>query len=242
MHDAFGNARKIAILGGRSDIGRAIADALASEAPNTTITACVRNAAEEAEIEFDGTEPDSARKALEAARNSMGDIDCVIVAFGDLSSESETLDDEERAWESIMVNHAGAVAAGIAAADVLGARGGGSIVYLSSVAGVRVRSAMSVYGSAKRGADAFYRAAGERWAWRNIATYVVRPGYVRSKMTKNVAPTIGATGPKEVAAAVVAAMRARKAGVHIVYSSRLIQIIAAVMRIVPAALWRRISR
>lgn len=241
MHDAFGNARKIAILGGRSDIGRAIADALAIEAPGAMITACVRGA-EEPEIEFDGTEPDSARKALEAARNSMGDIDCVIVAFGDLSSESETLDDEERAWASVVVNHAGAVAAGIAAAAVLGVRGGGSIVYLSSIAGVRVRSAMSVYGSAKRGADAFYRAAGERWARRNIATYVVRPGYVRSKMTKNVAPTIGATGPKEVAAAVVEAVRARTAGVHIVYSSRLLQIIAAVMRIVPATLWRRISR
>jgi decaprenylphospho-beta-D-erythro-pentofuranosid-2-ulose 2-reductase len=241
MHDAFGKARSIAILGGRSDIGRAITARLVAELPHATIASCVRGASD-TEIEFDGTDPDSMRSALEAARNSMGDIDCVIVAFGDLASESEMLDDEVLAWESVVVNHAGAVAAGIAAADVLGARGGGSIVYLSSVAGVRVRSAMSVYGSAKRGADAFYRAAGERWAGRNIATYVVRPGYVHSKMTKDVAPTIGATGPGEVAAAVVAAMRGGGTGVHIVYSSSLLRIIAAVMRIVPAALWRRISR
>jgi len=241
MHDAFGKARSIAILGGRSDIGGAIAKKIAGEFPGARITACVRGAGE-TEIEFDGTDPDSARGALEAARNFMGDIDCVIVAFGDLASNSETLDDEVLAWESAVVNHAGAVAAGIAAADVLGARGGGSIVYLSSVAGVRVRSAMSVYGSAKRGADAFYRAAGKRWKDHNIATYVVRPGYVRSKMTKHVAPTIGATGPGEVAAAVVDAMSGAGAGVHVVYSSRLIRIIAAVMRMLPEALWQRISR
>lgn len=241
MHDAFGNARKIAILGGRSDIGRAIAEQLASEAPGARITACVRGA-DTTEIEFDGTDPDSARKALEAARTSMGDIDCVIVAFGDLASAGEALDDEVLAWEGVMVNHAGAVAAGIAAADVLGARGGGSIIYLSSVAGVRVRSAMSVYGSAKRGADAFYRAAGERWSVRNIATYVVRPGYVHSKMTKDVAPTIGATGPREVAMAVKAAMRGGGAGVHVVYGSTLIRVLAAVMRIMPGMLWQQISR
>ena len=54
---------------------------------------------------------------------------------------------------------------------------------LSSVAGIRVRRSNFVYGSAKSGLDAFAQGLCEALHGTGVSLYIVRPGFVRTKMT-----------------------------------------------------------
>ena len=75
-------------------------------------------------------------------------------------------------------------------ARVLRAQGDGRIVVLSSVAGYRVRAANFVYGATKAGLDGFALGLGDALAGSGVEVMVVRPGFVRTKMTagQNVPP------------------------------------------------------
>ena len=63
-------------------------------------------------------------------------------------------------------------------------QGHGVIVALSSVAGERVRRSNFVYGSTKAGMDGFYLGLGEALREYGVQVVVVRPGFVRTKMTE----------------------------------------------------------
>ena len=66
---------------------------------------------------------------------------------------------------------------------------------LSSVAGVRPRRSNYVYGASKAGLDAFAHGLADATRSRNVAVIVVRPGFVRSKMTTGLPPAPFATDP-----------------------------------------------
>jgi len=239
MNSVFGIPSKIAVLGGSSDIGRAIADALKAANPHAKVQPCGRR---EGETAFDAGNDTSAAEALMHAREAMGGLDAVIIAFGVLGREGERLDDPQASYNHAKINYAGAVAAGIAAANELTASGGGCIVYLSSIAGVRVRKGMSVYGSAKSGADAFYRAAGVKWGEKEITTLIVRPGFVRTKMTSELEEPFGACNPDEVAQACIEAISKPGGGVRIVYTSQILRIVAGLMRLAPGRVWNKLEK
>lgn len=239
MSSAFGYPSKIAVLGGRSDIGSAIVEELQERNPHAEVVLCVRNP-RAGEVAFDAMVPGGAEAALEAAKFLLGDIDCIIIAFGVLGGEIENLEDSKRAGEVASINYAGAVEAGVASGTILSQRGGGIIVYLSSMAGVRVRGNMSVYGSSKLGADAFFQAAGTKWAQSGVRTVVVRPGYVRTKMTHEVREPFGAVEARDVAKAAGDAIGGDKF-LQVVYTSTLLKLVAKIFKIMPSSIWRRIK-
>ena len=74
-------------------------------------------------------------------------------------------------------------------------------------------------------------------AGSGASVLIVRPGWVRSKMTEGMAPAPLATTPEAVAAATVKALRA---GRRIVWVPPALRPLMAVARHLPAALWRRI--
>lgn len=238
MSGVFGVPTKIAVLGGRSEIAAAIVEAIAARGGSIKAVRCVRGATD-GEIEYDASDASSASRALASAAEQMNGIDCVIVAAGVLGTAAETLDDAAAAWWHSTVNYTGAVAGGVAAAACLAEHGGGVVVYLGSVAGVRVRRVMSLYGSAKHGADAFYRSAAATWADRGVDTVVVRPGFVHTAMTRSAPVAPFAIMPKAVGASVVAALMS---GRSVVYVPGILRIVAAVMRAVPERMWRNIRR
>ncbi len=108
---------------------------------------------------------------------------------------------------------------------------------LTSVAGVRVRRANYVYGASKAGLDAFAQGMAEALRGSGASLMIVRPGWVATRMTEGRDPAPLATTPDAVAADVVAGME-RSASV--VWSPGLLRLVFAVMKVVPAALWRRL--
>jgi decaprenylphospho-beta-D-erythro-pentofuranosid-2-ulose 2-reductase len=104
------------------------------------------------------------------------------------------------------VNYVAAVSCGVALAALVRRQGHGVIVALSSVAGERARRSNFVYGSSKAGMDAFYTGLGEALRDLGGRVLVVRPGFVRSRMTKGLDAAPLAVTPEQVADTVVEAV------------------------------------
>ena len=113
----------------------------------------------------------------------LGSVDLLFMAVGSLGiSELDGLD-AESVSHAAMANFVGPAAAIASFVGQLRSQGCGRIVVLSSVAGVRVRKANLVYGAAKAGLDGFALGLADALEGSGVGVTVVRPGFVRTKMT-----------------------------------------------------------
>jgi decaprenylphospho-beta-D-erythro-pentofuranosid-2-ulose 2-reductase len=250
MDNALGDAQSIVLFGATSEIGRAIVDALVTTATTTVVLAARRPEAVDAEplrgrgievavVPFDATETTAHAGLVECLAAAHGDLDVVVVAFGQLGDAAELAADPVAAASLVDVNFTGAVTVCTAVAERFRRQGHGRLVVLSSVAGERVRKANYVYGATKAGLDGFAQGLGDALLGSGAHVLIVRPGWVRSKMTAGMDPMPLATTPEAVAAATVAALRA---GRRIVWVPAALRPLMAVARHLPAALWRRLPR
>lgn len=219
MINALGIPQRLLLLGGTSDIALAIARAYAAEQPPTVVLAARpgerrTRAAEELravgcevrEVDFDARRPHT-HTAVVADAATDGDIDVAVVAFGLLGDAERAWTDVDTAVELAETNYVGAVSVGVALAERIREQGHGVVVAMSSVAGERPRRSNFVYGSTKAGADAFFTGLGEALREHGGRVLVVRPGFVRSKMTEGLEAAPLSVTPEEVATAVIAAVR-----------------------------------
>lgn len=250
MENAFGQPQHIVVLGGTSDIGCAIARALISPATRTIALACrdvergehtassLRDGRVDVRVvHFDATATSGHAGVLEQLAAAHGDIDVVVVAFGQLGDSDVVARDPEAAASLVEVNMAGAVSATIAAASRLRTQGHGAIVVLSSVAGERVRKGNFVYGATKAGLDGFAQGLADSLVGSGVRVLVVRPGFVHSKMTTGLPAAPLATTPEKVAESVVRGLRAGRRTVWVPGTMRWVMMI---LRHLPGPIWRRL--
>jgi decaprenylphospho-beta-D-erythro-pentofuranosid-2-ulose 2-reductase len=252
MKDALGAVQSVLVLGGASDIGVAIAGRLAGPRHAAIIlagrhpdslqaaAAAVRaaGAGRVQTLPFDAEDTDSHDNVLRKASQLAGtDLDVVVLAFGVLGEQETDAAGGDGAVRVARTNYVGAVSSGLAAARLLKAQGHGTLIVLSSVAGARVRSANFIYGSSKAGVDGFAQGLGDALAGSGVHVLIVRPGFVRTKMTagRDAAPL--ATTADAVADATV---RALAAGRQEVWVPAQLGVIFRVLRLVPRAVWRRL--
>ncbi len=110
---------------------------------------------------------------------------------------------------------------------------------LSSVAAERPRRANFVYGSAKAGLDAFGRGLGEALRPDGVRVLVLRPGFVRTRMTAGLRPAPFSVDPEAVAAVAVDALRR---GDEVAWVPAALRWVMLAARALPAPLFRRIQR
>ncbi|MDK8450495.1 decaprenylphospho-beta-D-erythro-pentofuranosid-2-ulose 2-reductase [Corynebacterium mastitidis] len=220
MLNAVGQAQNILVLGGTSEIGLAIAAeflqrgparvTLAARADSPRIDAAAAQltqagATEVEVLDFDATAFDTHPEVI-ARAFSHGDVDVAIVAFGTLGDQEELWQDQANAVASAQVNYTGPVSVGVLLGQAMKKQGHGSIVALSSVAGVRVRRSNFVYGAAKAGLDGFYTQLGEALRGSGVKVLTVRPGQVRTKMSAGVKEAPLTVSAERVAKDTVAAV------------------------------------
>lgn len=250
MENAFGQPQTIVVLGGTSDIGVAIARSLVSAVTRTIVLACrhldqgeqvaatLRTPAVNVSVvHFDGGDTASHGAFVEGLASTHGDLDVVVLAFGQLGDAPTLATDPNAAAALVHVNMTGAVSASIAVANRLRAQGHGSLVVLSSVAGERVRKANFVYGSTKAGLDGFAQGLGDSLEGSGARVLVVRPGFVESKMTTGMDKAPFSTTPDKVAAITVAALRK---GRRTVWAPGILRYVFMVLRHVPGPIWRKL--
>jgi decaprenylphospho-beta-D-erythro-pentofuranosid-2-ulose 2-reductase len=141
---------------------------------------------------------------------------------------------------SVADNFAWPAAAMAATAEHLLGQGRGRIVVLSSVAGVRVRLANFVYGSAKAGLDGFAWGLAATLRQRSggvVSIQIVRPGFVHSKMTAGRRPAPFATTPAAVAEAVVTGIERSE---PVIWVPPVLRVVFGLLRLLPDPIWRRL--
>ncbi|MGH3670538.1 MAG: SDR family NAD(P)-dependent oxidoreductase, partial [Pseudonocardiaceae bacterium] len=104
------------------------------------------------------------------------------------------------------VNYVGAVSVGVLVAQALQRQGHGALVALSSAAAERPRRTNFGYGASKAGLDAFYTGLTDALRPSGIKVSVIRPGFVRSKMTAGMKPAPLSVTPVQVAEVIMDAV------------------------------------
>jgi decaprenylphospho-beta-D-erythro-pentofuranosid-2-ulose 2-reductase len=251
MNDAFGRPQSVVVLGGTSDIAREVLARLAGDRCRSVVLAGRdRSRLESAAVElrrsvshvetvlFDATETDNADKTVVRCFEAAGEaVDLVLVAVGELGHQEEDEADPERVAAMVTVNFTWPAAALSRAAAVLTQQGHGRIIVLSTVAGYRVRRSNYVYGSAKAGLDGFALGLGEALRGSGVALHIVRPGFVRTKMTVGRPAAPFAVGPDRVASDIV---RGVERGQSVIWSPGMLRWVFSVLRLLPQAVWRRL--
>jgi len=176
---------------------------------------------------------------IERADRQLGGIDLVLCAVGSLGHGAGITASPAAAAALIDSNFTGPATVLTAAAQHLVARGHGTIVVLSSVAGLRARRSNYLYGSAKAGLDAFTQGLADSVAGSGVRVHLIRPGFVTSKMTTGLKPAPLATTTDAVAEAIAAAVGGRRS--RIVHVPRVLGPMFVVMRALPRPIWRRVA-
>jgi decaprenylphospho-beta-D-erythro-pentofuranosid-2-ulose 2-reductase len=247
--DALGSVGSLLLLGGTSDIAVATARRYLAERPLRVVVAArdtPRRAAVAEElaaagaqveiVDFDADDPGSPAKTVAAAAAG-GDIDVAVVAFGQLGDPELLRSDADAVGRLAHVNYVVPAVVGTELAGRMRAQGHGVIVALSSVAGERARASNFVYGSSKAGLDAFYSGLADSLVGSGVSVLVVRPGFVRSKMTAGLADAPLATTPEAVAEAIVTGVRK---GRHTVWVPGAMRWIMSGLRHTPRSIFRRL--
>jgi decaprenylphospho-beta-D-erythro-pentofuranosid-2-ulose 2-reductase len=124
-------------------------------------------------------------------------------------------------------------------ANAMEARGSGTLVGISSVAGERGRASNYVYGSAKAGFTAFLSGLRNRLAKKGVHVVTVLPGFVATAMTEGMdLPARLTAQPEEVGAAVVEAVQK---GANVIYVRPIWRIVMAVIRNIPEPIFKKTS-
>lgn len=250
MRDALGQVQRIAVLGGTSDIGLAIARRLAQPRQAEVVLAgrepsrldeaahTLTGAGKVTTMAFDmddvGSQEGFAKDLFRA-----GDVDVVVLAAGVLGDQASDEADPVRAAAVLHTNFVGAAAAALAVANRMREQGHGTLVVLSSVAGERVRRANFIYGASKAGLDGFVQGLGDSLVGSGARAVVVRPGFVRTKMTagRDEAPlTVEAD---DVAEVVESGLRR---GREIIWAPPAFRLVMAILRHLPRPIFRLLPR
>ena len=170
MIDAMGMPQTAVVVGGTSDIARAVLRALVARRLRRVVLLGrdeigTGGGGQRAPGAGDrrGRHRDVRRHRRGAARHRrratasarLGQVDLVLVAAGMLGNQARDEADPEAVARVLTTNFTGTAAIMTAFASVLRHQGHGRMVVLSSVAGVRVRRANYVYGASKAGLDGF---------------------------------------------------------------------------------------
>lgn len=250
---AWSSGSRVLLLGGTSEIGLAIVRELQLRAPREVALlgrdgAALARAAEGlrtagcarvVSLELDALEADRHGAVIDDAFAQLGGGDIVVLAVGVLGERGGLPEDIAGALETLRVNLEGAGSLLMHAARALRDGGGGALIVLSSVAAERPRRANAVYGASKAGLDALAQGLGDDLHSEGVHVLVVRPGFVRTRMTEGLKPAPLSSTPAEVARVAVEGL---DRGAHTVWAPRALRPLMLALRTLPRPLFRRIGQ
>ncbi|MGF9762684.1 SDR family oxidoreductase [Microvirga sp. 0TCS3.31] len=219
-------SKTLLLVGGTSDIGRATALHYAQAGWHVQIAA--RNE-EEARRNADDIRARTGAAVtvhridiletndFDSFANSLPTLpDTAVCVVGELGDQAKGQADMAHASLVLRTNFEGpALLLGLLAERFL-ARGSGTLVGVSSVAGDRGRGSNYLYGAAKAGFTAFLSGLRNRLAPKGLRVVTVKPGFVRTQMTAGMKlPPVLTAEPGEVGRAIFTA--AEKSGRDVIY-------------------------
>ena len=124
------------------------------------------------------------RNLVSSSVEEFGRVDILVNNAGTNPTADSALDLEERAWDAIMnLNLKGLFFLSQAIARVMKEQGGGCIINVASIAGIRPGT-MPVYSISKAAVIMATKVMAQEWAGYNIRVNAVAPGQVKTRFTE----------------------------------------------------------
>lgn len=182
---------KTAIVTGASrGLGLAAAEALAAE--GVKVIAAARSAGGIDELAgrfpglvsrhaYDARDPEAAAALVDAAVAAHGGVDILVNNAG-VAPASPFLEDSLQTWrDTLEVNVLGPVALTQAAGAVMVERGGGKVINIASLVGVRGKARLGAYSASKGALIRFTEALAAEWARYDVQVNAIAPGAFRTE-------------------------------------------------------------
>lgn len=235
--------RRAIIVGASSGLGRALAKvmsrdgwALGLAGRNTEVLESLKaELGGEAHVaRLDVTDTASVPAALDALKQSLGEVDCLVVSSG-IGTYNRKLE-----WEleqrTIATNVDGFAACANWGARHFFERKGGHLVGLSSVASLRGSGAVPAYNASKAFMSNYMEGLRFNLFKFGVTVTDVRPGYVDTPMTEGQQGMFWVVDADTAARQIYRAILRKRA---VAYVPRRWAIVAALIRLVPRSMYRR---
>lgn len=240
--------RRVLLVGGTSEIGRAVLDAMRLP-PTAHVVLAGRSRSDlqavaatlgcQSSVEVLSGLDDPACGDLVSRVTRDGPVDVALLCIGILGDQKRAEREPEHAAEILDVDLRAQVSLALHLAARMRREGRGTIVVFSSIAAARARRTNFVYGAAKAGLDAFANGLADSLHDSGVRVLIVRPGFVVGRMTAGMAPAPLSVHPATVGRATA---RALARGRRTVWVPAALRFVAAAMQVIPGWLWRRVRR
>ena len=247
MLNSLGEFQSILVLGGKSDLAISILEGMPLS-DSAEIHLLGRNILSlNLEDKFKGAKINLVEidfkdvEEVEAKIKSIftgSDIDLVIFAYSILGSEKLQLNKE--LFSEVLFNnfYTQALALNLVNTEMC-KQLHGQILLISSVAGMRPRKRNFVYGTSKFGVDLIAQGLQKHNVGKNVFLTILRPGFVKTRMTEGMPPAPFATDRNSVAKIAVEALKKHK---RIVYTPKYLLIVMFILKLLPEKIFRLIDR
>jgi decaprenylphospho-beta-D-erythro-pentofuranosid-2-ulose 2-reductase len=187
---------------------------------------------------FEAEAPEEAAATVRTAfEKAGGSVDLVIVAVGSLGRQRSDEDDAGAVARLISVNFTWPSAALAEVRRLLVAQGWGRILVISSFAAVRTRRSAYLYAGAKAGLDALCVGLAQSLEGTGVKLQIVRPGFVRTKMSRGLPEPPFTRDTSDVAENV---LRALATDNLVIWSPPVLRYVALLIRCLPTLIWRQV--
>ena len=185
----------------------------------------------------DVTDTGAVPALFERLVRELGGLDLAIYAAGIMPAVGRDKYDTEKDHAILAVNVGGCIAWGNAIARLFATQRRGTLVGISSIAGVRGRKGQPAYGTSKAAMDHYLEALRNRLAEVGAHVCTIKPGFVDTPMTEG----LGLRGAISAERAADEILRAARRGADTRYVPLRWLGVALVVRNIPSFLFKRLN-
>jgi len=175
---------------------------------------------------------------LDEAESFLGGLDLVLIAYGTLGDQASSQADWSVGAAQLHTNFLSAASLLSEIANRFEARGSGTIIAISSVAGDRGRSSNYVYGTAKAALSTYLAGLRNRLHATGVRVLTVKPGFVATPMTAHLKQGFLFASPEAVGRGILRAFEKKKDVVYLPWFWRYIMLI---IRTIPEFVFKRLQ-
>ncbi len=231
-------ARQLAFRYAERGYGVCLATRQIEEATQLAEDLKIRFAVQTLPLSFDARAFSTHPGLIAKVEEELGPLDVALLAFGEMGDQLRSQEEFSEALQVIEVNYTGAVSLCESIAARMQARGRGSILGISSVAGERGRQSNYFYGSAKGAFTRYLQGLRNRLHPEGVHVLTAKLGFVDTKMTFGMESKIPIASPEQVSRALFKAQQRRQ---DLLFYPPFWEGIMSVIRHIPEGLFKRLS-